>query len=118
MDDKIKNELEENGILVEEGTARFMGNEALFLQFLKKFREDSNYQKLEQALLNEDVETAFAAAHTLKGVAGNLSLHKLYEAVGRMTESLRSGELQEALQVREEVQKQYMRVVESISLLE
>lgn len=41
------------------------------------------------AVRTQDAETAFRAAHTLKGVALNLGLTDLAEAAAAMTEALR-----------------------------
>ena len=61
--------------------ARFMGNEAMYLQLLDMLFQDENMQKLGAALANRDYTAAFEAAHTLKGVVGNMGLTPLYEAV-------------------------------------
>ena len=41
------------------------------------------------ALENNDYETAFRAAHTLKGICLNLGLENLYKAAYKVTEALR-----------------------------
>lgn len=43
-------------------------------KFALKFREDMSFQELEKALNDKQVEIAFRAAHTLKGVCMNLAL--------------------------------------------
>ena len=72
--------------------ARFMGNEAMNLQILDMLFQDENMQKLGAALANRDYTAAFKAAHTLKGVVGNMGLTPLYEAVCVIVEPLRSRE--------------------------
>ena len=72
--------------------ARFMGNEAMYLQLLDMLFQDENMQKLGAALANRDYTAAFEAAHTLKGVVGNMGLTPLYEAVCVIVEPLRSRE--------------------------
>lgn len=71
---------------------RFMGNEALYLRLLNMLFEDDSLQKLAAALDAGDQAAAFSAAHTLKGVAGNLGLTPLYRAVCAMVEPLRREE--------------------------
>lgn len=56
-----------------------MGNEALLERFLKKFPQDENYQKLCAAMEASDWEAALTAAHTLKGICGNLSIAPLFD---------------------------------------
>lgn len=74
---------------------RFMGNETLYLRFLDMLFEDESLQKLGDALEAGNLADAFAAAHTLKGVAGNMGLTPLYQAVCILVEPLRAGEPRE-----------------------
>ena len=69
---------------------RFMGNESMYLRFLDMLFQDENLQKLGHSLQTGDWMGAFEAAHTLKGVAGNMGLTPLYEAVCEIVEPLRS----------------------------
>lgn len=43
-------------------------------KFALKFKDDTSFQELETALNEKQVELAFRAAHTLKGVCMNLGL--------------------------------------------
>lgn len=74
---------------------RFMGNEAMYLRFLDMLFEDESLRRLGDALEAGDMAGAFAAAHTLKGVAANMGLTPLYQAVCAMVEPLRAGERRE-----------------------
>ena len=58
-------------------------------KFLLKILNDGSFQLLTDSLAAKNMEDAFRAAHTLKGVAMNLSLTALYHAAGPMTEALR-----------------------------
>ena len=75
--------------------ARFMGKEAMYLKLLDKLFKDDNLEKLGTALEQQDYEAAFAAAHTLKGVVGNMGLTPLFNAVCAIVESLRKREVPE-----------------------
>ena len=75
--------------------ARFMGKEAMYLKFLDMLFKDDNLEKLGTALEQQDYEAAFAAAHTLKGVVGNMGLTPLFNAVCASVESLRKREVPE-----------------------
>ena len=70
--------------------ARFIGNEAMYRKFLGMLFQDENLQKLGDALEGGDMQAAFEAAHTLKGVVGNMGLTPLYEAVCAIVEPLRA----------------------------
>ena len=103
--------LNECGIDYAEGLNRFMNNEALFEKFLLKFPDDTSYQELTAALARGDCQAAFRAAHTLKGVAGNLSMKRLFEKVAAQTEQLRGGNLEAGQLMMEEIAPLYDRIV-------
>jgi HPt (histidine-containing phosphotransfer) domain-containing protein len=63
----------------EEGKKRVMNNAKLYIKLLTKFKADTNLDQLTAAAGDGDWETARAAAHTLKGIAANLSLTELYK---------------------------------------
>lgn len=71
------------------GVLRRLGSEALVRRFALKFLKDPSYQELKDALIRKDGETAFRAAHTLKGVCLNLGFDRLYESSAALTELLR-----------------------------
>lgn len=96
MEDNIKKLLESAGIAPETGIERFMGNESMYRKFACRFMDDGNYAALLEAMEAGDAKAAFTAAHTLKGVCGNLSFDRLYTQIQQMVDSLRNGNLDEA----------------------
>lgn len=109
----IKREnLEAAGVDYEGALARFMGNEGLLARFLKKFLNDPNFLDLQGALDRGDAEGAFRAAHTLKGVAGNLSLSELYDKASKISEALRGGDLESAKGLMPDVQAAYQKIID------
>ena len=68
---------------------RFMGNRTLYLKLLDMLFQDPNLQNLGDALDAGDLTAAFEAAHTLKGVVGNMGLTPLYTAACAIVEPLR-----------------------------
>lgn len=107
MTEEMKRELEQAGIRTEQALERFMGNEMLLERFLKKFLDDPNYGKLMKAMEEGDPKSAFKAAHTLKGVAGNLSMEPLMDAAGRITEALRKDRWEEAEALKPRIRAVY-----------
>lgn len=71
---------------------RFIGDEALYDRCFHIFLEDPSFLTLEKALEQRDYTAAFQAAHTLKGVSGNLGLTPLYTSVCEITAALRHGD--------------------------
>lgn len=65
-------------------------SEALIKKFIAKFLNDGSFSDLQAALQEGSRERAFRAAHTLKGVCGNLSLDKLMNSASKLTELLRT----------------------------
>jgi len=66
-------------INAEEGSKRVMNNTKLYAKLLNKFKEDPSMNQIENALADNDNETAKNCVHTLKGLAANLSLIELFK---------------------------------------
>ena len=81
--------LESFGCNVKEGLGRCMNNESFYLMLINKFLSTTDLSILDNALKNNDLDTAFKEAHSLKGVCGNLSLTPLYNVLVEMVEHLR-----------------------------
>ena len=89
-------------------------NEAFIKKFVLKFLDDNSYANLNEALAAGNVEEAFRAAHTLKGVCGNLSLAVLAKSVSESTEFLRAGDIDSAVAKMPEIEKDYAKAVDVI----
>ena len=63
----------------EDGKKRVMNNTKLYTKLLTKFRTDTKLDNLENYAEAENWEKAQAEAHTLKGIAANLSLTELFK---------------------------------------
>lgn len=92
-------------------------NERLITKFVLKFPGDPSFSQLQSTLEEKNVEEAFRAAHTLKGVAQNLRFTPLYEATATLTEVLRAGNLPEDDNMMNAVAKEYERTVAAIEQL-
>jgi HPt (histidine-containing phosphotransfer) domain-containing protein len=64
---------------VAEGQKRVMNNVTLYHKLLAKFKAENNLDELVAALNTGNYEGAQTAAHTIKGIAANLSLSELYK---------------------------------------
>ena len=65
-----------------------------------------------------DVEAAFRAAHTLKGICANLGFKALFEVSYDITEALRAGDMEQAKVMWPGVQACYARVDNALNQLE
>lgn len=72
----------------DEAFSRLRSDERV-ARFLKKLLDDGSFALLRDSLASKDLETAFRAAHTLKGVCMNLSVTRLFESTNAITEALR-----------------------------
>ena len=82
--------LREYGADVDDGLKRCLNNETFYLKLVSRVPGDENFFKLRDAVAAGDLDAAFAAAHTIKGIAGYLSLTPIGKPIGEITELLRA----------------------------
>lgn len=112
MDESKKEALRQAGVNVDEALERFMNNEALWERFLAKFPADPNPAALSAALDRGDWDAALTAAHSLKGVCGNLSFTRLHQLLTRQVEALRAGDTDGALALRGPIEADCARLLQ------
>ena len=100
-----------------EDVVERMPSEAFVLKFVKKFLADGSYNALCEAMNKGDIEGAFRAVHTLKGVCQNLAFTKLYESSYTLTELLRPRTPVDASAAMQQVTEDYQRMVTAIQKL-
>ena len=98
------------GANADEVISRLGGNPALVMSFLAKFQEDGSFRALCAALDGGEAETAFRAAHTIKGICANLGLQTLFSKASEMTELLRVGAVEDAKNALPALEAEYGRV--------
>lgn len=74
-----------------DATLNRIPKESMVVRFVKKYAADKTFEQLTDAVGKQDWETAFRAAHTLKGVSQNLGFDRFYQAVFVLTEAMRGG---------------------------
>lgn len=114
MNDQAIQRLKDCGVDVDGTVRRLMNKVDLYERLLRRFPEDQSYDQLKNALKEGRVEDAFHAAHTLKGVSGNLGLNRLMEADSILVEVLRKGVSDGADEAMEAVSGAYQETVEAI----
>lgn len=102
------------GIEYENGVHRLCGKEDLYQRFLKKFIEDESFNELKMNIEQNRYAEAFKCAHTLKGIAGNLSMERLYEPCCELVEVLRNGQYDAIDEFFKQVSEAYEKVIEAI----
>ena len=101
-----------------QGVLSHLIDEERVARFLKMFLTDSSFESLEKALEQGNTEEAFRAVHTLKGVCLNMGFSGLYTECNRVTEDLRSGNLEAGMQNMPALRQNYRCIVESIEQLD
>lgn len=84
------------------------------IKFAKLFARDESYSTLLRTMEEKNVDEAFRAAHTMKGVCQNMAFSKLYQSSYDMTEALRAKDMGEAERLLVEVKENYARVMDGI----
>ncbi|MDR2068387.1 MAG: Hpt domain-containing protein [Spirochaetaceae bacterium] len=64
---------------MEEGLKRVVNNNKLYVKLLNKFKVDTNSAELLTTVQAGEYEKAQVMAHTIKGIAANLSLTELFK---------------------------------------
>ena len=64
-------QLDRLGIHTQQALERFMGNEALFLSFIRQLPEKLDFSGIRRELDEENEDTFYMNVHNLKGMAGN-----------------------------------------------
>ena len=114
MDNRVKELLEGGGIDVTGLLSRCMGSEALGAKLLKKFPADASFARLSAAMTADDFTAAVEAAHTLKGVCGNLSLSALFPLLEKQVALLRFGDNAGAAALMPDIERAYARALHAI----
>lgn len=107
-------QLEAGGIDVAQALERVMGNESLLERLLGKFLDAPQYHALCAALERGDPEQAAAAAHTMKGMCGNLSMTELFRLFTMQVETLRGGDLVAGREMMAQITPAYERATAAI----
>ncbi len=121
------------GLNAGAGLARFGGNKKAYENILKRFPADKSFEtlreaireagrasqadeagQLSQASREAGVEAAAKAAHTLKGIAANLSMDTFAETLFQLEQALKQGNYDQALSLFEQAGSLYEVLVEVI----
>lgn len=112
-------EFAENTEMDFDGTIeRFANMEAMLVKFLKKFTSDPTFEELRNAVESKDFSTVERAAHTLKGVAGNLGFQKLFHINQEIVDAVRNNKLDEINLLFEKDKQEYDHIIQNLNLLD
>ena len=97
---------------------RFAGNASLLERFVRKFPQDQSFEKLTAAMEAGDYPAIETAAHTLKGVSGNLGFQKLFETSEEMVVAVRSQNYDHLQPLYDSIKEDYTQLMANLSLLD
>lgn len=117
MNEEIKTKLTEAGMNVDDALERFMNSESMLEKFLKKFMADPSYKSLIDAVNANDNDAAFAASHTLKGVAANFSFEELRAKSSDSCEEFRAGRFESGAEIVKGVTTAYEKIIETLTAI-
>jgi len=86
-------------------------------KFAAMFTRDESYKTLVQSIDDGNVDEAFRAAHTIKGMCQNMAFTRLYKSSHEITEVLRGKDLESAKQMLNIVTEDYNIVIAGIGKL-
>lgn len=109
--------MKSSGIDYDTAIDRFGGNDAMFEKFVRRYADNTHYQELLDALNENNSESAYKAAHSLKGVVGNLSFSTYYEVITPLTQFLREGKLEEARAILPQLAQEQDRICKALAEL-
>ncbi|MBK5254253.1 MAG: Hpt domain-containing protein [Peptostreptococcaceae bacterium] len=107
---KLTDALIEYGVDIEDVKKRFVEDEEFYRECLDMFCDDNSLEQLKLAIDKGEIQEAFNAAHTIKGIAGNLGLTPLFDAVSELVEDLRADKIEGALKKYTNIELEYEKV--------
>ncbi|WP_172136558.1 Hpt domain-containing protein [Adlercreutzia sp. ZJ473] len=105
------------GIDYADAIDRYDGNAALYERLAVKYLSDTRFTSLVAALEVDDFDEAYRQAHTLKGVAGNLSLSDLYHTAAFISDALKNGEPELAKSRLPQLEQAHRQATKGLELL-
>jgi HPt (histidine-containing phosphotransfer) domain-containing protein len=81
---------------VEDGLKRVRGNKKLYRRMLAMYEASGEFAAFEKAIAEGDMAKACEVIHGIKGMAGNLSVKRVFELSTELNEQLKQGAYDEA----------------------
>lgn len=92
-----------------------IGKEERLHKYLLKFLENTEFDNLEEAVKNNDIQAAFSYAHTLKGLCLNFGFGKLYSASAVFCDNIRDNIVRNPIEpLFDNLKEEYEKVLSSI----
>ena len=99
---------------IDGSLARFSNMEIMYLKYLKRFINEPTYETLQGAVASQDFATIETAAHTLKGICGNLGLNTLFNDFNNIVKAVREHNNDLALHLCSEIEPKIAQTREAL----
>ncbi len=106
-----ENKYKDIGIDYEKGLSIFMGNEEMYLSYLKDFLYNGSYEEIIMGIEIGDFSMAENAALTLKGVAANLGMTGLTNVLDDLVKALSAKDSTKIDGVMDHLQEAYTQLM-------
>lgn len=114
MDEKMRQQLIEAGIDIDDLMNRLMGKTDMIQRFIRRFPADESFNLLQRNLDEGNCEDAFRTCHTLKGLCANLSMKEMWNVISQQVEMLRAGEIEKAKEIMPKISEMYRKMIDDI----
>lgn len=115
MEATYRKKLEECGIDVEHGIKSHMGNETMFVKFLKLVLMDSKFDDLYRSVGKNDAGEIFEISHSLKGTVGNVGLSEIDTLITGICETTRKGSMEGVIEKVHRIQEMHEGIKQHIA---
>ena len=85
--------LRDNDVDVDNAVDRLMGNDNLYLEFIKRLPEELHLATIREALAQQDADSFHFYLHNLKGFAINLGITEIADAAQAALTEFRASQL-------------------------
>lgn len=118
MEDFMKPEFNNIGIDYDKLMERFMKNESLVINFLKKFLEDQTFAHVQssyKACDGQNYEALINDIHALKGLSANLSMPRLYYLTNEWLHDLRNDDFETSEVLYQQCLREYTKIIQGLN---
>lgn len=89
--DRLLVALQKEFVDVKTTISRFIDNEEIYLKFLYRFPDETQFYQLKQRLIEHKYDDkTLAIAHTFKGLTANLGMNKLFHMSAKIMNDIRN----------------------------